>query len=404
MKRQRPATSTHPAHNPDQAATTSTTQRIEALDLVRGTAILGTLGTNIWIFTDPAGPAGWLRAMGNRDGSLAEVVESLLLFLVNGKSVALLSIMFGVGLELQYRSARRRGRTWPGRYLWRCVLLLLEGALHYLLIFEFDVLMGYALVAMYVSVLVGARTKVRYWWMATAALLHTGMITVLTLGMHTGHVALSPRGWTGTTLYSHGGWLEQVQARIADIGTYRSELVIVIPMSTVLFLAGIELMRAGAFTETPHGSAIRARLIRWGLGFGVPVNLVTTFAGQEWFFVDRYVLPPVVAFGLLGLIVELAHRTRGRPGPLRSGLVSTGRTAMSCYVFQNLLSSALCYGWGLGLATTLDPARPWWVIVAWCAVVGTFMVLASWWLRRFRRGPLESAMHLAYEPRGSGLS
>lgn len=80
---------------------------------MRGTAILGTLGTNIWIFTDPAGPAGWLRSTGNRDGSLADVVESLLLFLVNGKSVALLSIMFGVGLELQYRSARRRDEHGP---------------------------------------------------------------------------------------------------------------------------------------------------------------------------------------------------------------------------------------------------------------------------------------------------
>ncbi|STZ74668.1 Predicted membrane protein [Mycolicibacterium fortuitum] len=29
--------------------------RLQSLDVLRGIAILGTLGTNIWIFTDPEG-------------------------------------------------------------------------------------------------------------------------------------------------------------------------------------------------------------------------------------------------------------------------------------------------------------------------------------------------------------
>lgn len=35
--------------------------RIAALDVARGIAILGTLGTNIWIFTDPAGSSAISR-------------------------------------------------------------------------------------------------------------------------------------------------------------------------------------------------------------------------------------------------------------------------------------------------------------------------------------------------------
>ena len=35
-------------------------RRIAALDVLRGVAILGTLATNIWIFTDPAGLLGYL--------------------------------------------------------------------------------------------------------------------------------------------------------------------------------------------------------------------------------------------------------------------------------------------------------------------------------------------------------
>ena len=82
-----------------------THRRIDTLDLLRGLAILGTLGTNIWIFTSPAGPAGVTGAL-----TPAGAVEGFLLALTNGKFLALLTLLFGVGLELQYRSAARRGK------------------------------------------------------------------------------------------------------------------------------------------------------------------------------------------------------------------------------------------------------------------------------------------------------
>lgn len=373
-------------------------RRIDALDIVRGVAIIGTLGTNIWIFTNPQGAAGFLGGMPGA-GSVGGIVEVVLRTVANGKFLALLSIMFGVGLELQYQSARRRGKRWPGRYLWRAMLLLIEGTLHYILIFEFDVLMGYALVSMHVAFLVGRSDRVRRAWLIGAAALHLGLIGLLTLGMHDGAVDLSTGPGTGE-LYAQSGWFEQVRTRLDAAGVFRAEIVLIIPLSTVLFLAGIRLMRAGVFDNDARGAAIRARLMRFGLGIGVPLNVLTTCAGPEWFFVDRYVVPAIVAFGLLGAITAVAHRVGGEPGVLRRGLISTGRAAMSSYVFQNLVCSVLCYGWGLGLAAHLADARPWWVIVAFTGVVAMFMVLSGWWLRRFQRGPLELAMHWAYEAPG----
>jgi uncharacterized protein len=134
--------------------------RVAALDVLRGVAILGTLGTNIWIFTTPGGgAAGFLAGTGSG------FAETFLRFLSNGKFLALLSIMFGIGLAMQYSSAVRRGERWPGWYLWRSALLLLEGLIHYVLIFEFDVLMFYALVSVLVAYLVGRSDKVIRGWM-----------------------------------------------------------------------------------------------------------------------------------------------------------------------------------------------------------------------------------------------
>ncbi|MGH3872942.1 MAG: DUF418 domain-containing protein [Pseudonocardiaceae bacterium] len=358
-------------------------RRIEVLDVLRGVAILGTLGTNIWIFTDPLGPAGAFSGF-----TLLDPVGQTLRFLANGKFLALLSVMFGIGLELQYQSARRRGTPWPGWYLWRAALLFVEGLLHYLLIFEFDVLMSYAVTAMVVAWLIGRSDHAVRAWMVTAGALHVlvvGLLTVAGVGDAPSSAVVFPASWTG-----------QVLDRIVLAPVYRIETVLILPLGIVLFLGGSRLLRAGALADDAAGRRIRARLMAAGLGVGAPLNLLTTFAGPQWFLVDRYLLAPLVALGLLGLITTVAYRLTAVPGLLRTGLTAVGRTSLSCYVFQNLVAAVLCYDWGFGLAVRFADARPWWVIIAWSLICALFLTLSTYWLRHFDRGPLELLLHRAY--------
>ncbi|GAA4194601.1 DUF418 domain-containing protein [Streptosporangium oxazolinicum] len=360
------------------------------LDLLRGIAIVGTLGTNIWIFTDPGGPADVIGALG-QPGTL----ETFVRFLTNGKFLALLTLLFGVGLELQYRSAARRGVPWPGWYLWRAGLLFVEGLIHYLLIFEFDVLMGYALTSIIVAYLIGRSDRAVTAWMVAVGSVFTALIGLLTLGMLSGQASVDG-GAEPSTIFADGTYPQQVAARVEMIVLYRIELVLIVPMGIVLFLLGSRLMRAGVFEDSARGATLRRRLMVAGLAVALPLNLVTAFAGPGWFLVDRYLLPPLVALGLLGLVATLARRATGAPGPLRRGLTNVGRTALSSYIFQNLVASALCYGWGLGLAATLDDLRPWWVVAAWAGICALFMTLSTLWLRRFERGPVETLWQWAY--------
>lgn len=349
-------------------------ERLRALDVLRGVAILGTFASNVWLFAHPGGPQAWVAA-GFPAG------DWLLKGLANGKFLALLTLLFGVGLELQYRSAVRRGVRWPGRYLLRALVLFVEGALHYVLVFEFDVLMGYALTSVLVAYLIGRSDRVQRAW--TWAL---GTLFVVATAAATAALVAAPE--TRPEPMPDLGYLAQVHGRLVGWAVYRAELVLILPLGTVLFLLGARLYRAGVFDE--RGAALRRRLTVLG-AVALPVNLLTAWAGADWFLVDRYLVAPCVALGVLAAVTHLVLA-----GWAPRGLTAVGRTALSCYVLQNVVASVLCYRWGLGLAGP----ETWRAVLIWAGVSALCTAAALLWLRRADRGPLEQVAHRLVSGRG----
>ncbi|MFD5091918.1 DUF418 domain-containing protein [Amycolatopsis thailandensis] len=379
------------------AARQSRGGRIPSLDLLRGVAILGTFGTNVFLFAHPGGPTGFFQDFIGTATGFAEYAELGLRVISNGKFLALLTILFGVGLELQYQSARRRGASWPGRYPLRAGILFLEGVAHYLLVFEGDVLMAYGLTSLLVAYLVGRSDRVVRTVVAVVGGAYATLLLALTAFLVSQPdvsgepVPVSPA--------ATASWPGQVSLRLNEFLTLRAETVLIVPSAVVLFLLGSRLRRAGVFEDTAQGGRLRARLLVLGFAVGLPLNLLTGFSGPDWLLVDRYLLPPLVALGLLALITHLSLRMRDRPGTVRSGLIAVGRTALSCYVLQNLLAGILCYGWGFGLAEQFADARPWWIVGLWSFVGLVNVAFAVVWLRHFDRGPLELLMHRLHTPR-----
>jgi uncharacterized protein len=67
-------------------------------------------------------------------------------------------------------------------------------------------------------------------------------------------------------------------------------------------------------------------------------------------------------------------------------------------MFQSLLASALCYGWGLGLAAMVPAEQRVPATVAiYLVVAAVTMTFAHLWLRRFDRGPVESPWNSTYQ-------
>ncbi|WP_435847940.1 DUF418 domain-containing protein [Streptomyces fradiae] len=412
--------------------------RMPLLDVVRGVAIIGTLMTNVWIFTGPGAewgvlsggsPAGGAAGTGSSSGGGGSAqgggpawewagawAEAVFRLVADGKFLSMLTILFGAGLAIQYRSAERHGRPWPGRYRWRALFLFVEGTLHFLLVFAWDVLMGYAVTAMLTAWLLACSARARRRVMAWAAGAHLALMGLLTAGLVAyggGDGAGAGSGGGGVPqevvdLYAHGSWADQVAFRLENALVLRMEPVLTFGLLLFLFLLGVRLLRAGAFGSDGTGRRLRARMLRWGLGLGVPLNVACALGGEDWFLMGRYVAAPLVAVGYIGVIGAVVDRVR-RPGPLTRGLTSLGRTALSGYVLQNVVCVLVSYGFGLGLAAELGGGGrgwdPWWVMGLWAAVSVLMLAGSALWLRRFSAGPVESVQRWALgltENRSSG--
>jgi uncharacterized protein len=363
-------------------------QRIELLDALRGFAILGTLGTNIWLFVN-AGNIGALFGSSGFSSGAEQIIQQATLFFTNGKFLGMLTILFGVGLELQYQSARRRGTGFLMPYLWRATLLFLDGLIHFFLILEFDILMGYAVTAMLVAFIVTRGERLMW----TATWLALGVHVVLVSAL-TAFLILTPAGDLERALgdtaqisrvYLNGSYPDDVMYRAANFWSLRAEAIFVIPMGVVLFLFGVRLMRAGAFTNTPEGSRITGLMLRWGLGLGLPLNLLALEPSLGLDIAARYVFAPILAVGYIGVIAHVVRN--GWLSRAVSAVARVGRMALSNYMLQGVLASVLFYGWGFGFAQTPNAFV---ALGAWLGIAIVLIVFSKFWLSRFKQGPFET--------------
>ncbi len=359
-------------------------KRIALIDILRGIAILGTLGTNIWIFAH----LGDLKYITTTDFSswsnMDDILRMLVLFVFNGKLLGMLTIMFGVGMAIKYEQSIRRNKPWIGMYKWVIVFLMVEGFLHYVFVMEYDVLMSYAVTAAIIAVILkrGERAMTRALWVAGA--LHLGMLALIFTSMLLGpafSMASSPQL---IAIYAEGSWLEQVQNRLANFMLFRAEAIFILPLNICLFIVGIKLMRSGAFSFTERGIAIQRKLLTWGLCLGLPLNVLTFVPGGLFDLPVRYIFAPVLALGYIGLIAIIVRKcsTWG----MWKWLEKTGRMSLSCYILQNLTATAIFYGWGLGLGGNVNSVE---IIGIFCMIVVGQIILVNVWLAKFPYGPIE---------------
>ena len=155
-----------PAH-PAQAAPfipIAANERIEALDVVRGFALLGIFLMNIESFNRFFGDI-FQRGIPAEAQGLDWAATFFVNFFVQGKFWTIFSTLFGMGFAVMLVRAERAGRPFVQVYLRRILGLATIGAFHYIFIWDGDILFSYSIAALMLMMVLYAR-----WWVFVAVI------------------------------------------------------------------------------------------------------------------------------------------------------------------------------------------------------------------------------------------
>lgn len=141
---------TPPAFSPTLAA-----HRLDALDVVRGFALVGICIANVEFFNRPVAESGDGIPAGLH--GLDWLVAFMVNYLVSGKFWTIFSLLFGMGFALMLERARTAARPFLPSYCRRIAALGTIGLLHYLLLWSGDILISYTIGALVLMLTLFAR-------------------------------------------------------------------------------------------------------------------------------------------------------------------------------------------------------------------------------------------------------
>lgn len=412
---------------PERLAPVAAAERIAAVDVVRGLALLGILIINIDFFALPDTVYFDPSSAGDLTG-LNLLTWQVAMTLFEYKMMALFSMLFGAGLILMHSRAEAIGRRFAGIYYRRVFWLLMFGLAHAYLLWMGDILYAYAMCGLILYPL--RRRSPRFLLNLGIVLLLLGSLIKLGTGysfellrdandrvqskleageaitardealvaqweeVRTGFKA-SPEAVQRQVEAYRGGFKEVFQVRAPQSFVMQTQLFLFMVLWRVggLMLIGMALMKLGVFSGQ-RSRRFYVWLMVVGFGLGLPLAylgmsrwLASDFDFVQLFQVNshfNYFGSILAALGYVGLIITIYNR--GWLTWLTARLAAVGRTALSNYLLQSIICTTIFYGYGLGLYARFDRfALQWFVLAVWIVQ----LIVSPIWLARFRFGPAE---------------
>jgi uncharacterized protein len=408
------------------------TERISALDTLRGVAVLGILLMNILGFAYPFVASFDPRAGGGVTGANLWIWGANTA-LFEGKMRAIFSMLFGAGMLVLTARLEQRGLAAQAAdvYYRRLLWLLAFGLIHAYFIWWGDILFFYAVLGLFLFPLrrLSARTLMTAGMILLLIGAGRGLLSALEVrsvkiaAQSADAAAASGVGLTEARLAeikdAQKAWADRLkdsQPRTEDLnreieayrGGYASGLrqragfvangqpqwlyhFFIFDIGGMMLL-GIGLLKLDVFTaRLPYRSYWLLAL--FGYGVGVPLaslavshDVRTGFdpaavaMGAVWHAIAR--LP--VALGHVAIVMLVVKAGVGRW--ITAPLAAVGQTAFSCYILTSIICTTLFYGYGFAWFGRLERYQLYMVVAAVWVVL---LVAAPLWLMRFRFGPLE---------------
>lgn len=404
------------------------TERIEALDILRGIAVLGILLMNIVGFGLPLAYENPAVAGGMDPPNYWAWAIPTMFF--EGTMRGIFSLLFGASIVLltdrmeQAGAGLRTADIHFRRMLW----MMLFGVIHWaLLLWIGEILFAYSIGGL----LLFAFRKMQPRWMLaiSGALLLTSVVSSLLA--YQSLAAAKSAAFAAQTAQASGAALtdEQKEAitywgdsvaefappaealesiiEVHQVG-YIDAVILQFPMSyefqwtdlpwwlffdmMSFMLIGMALLKMGVLGG---GRSVKfyAWMIVGGYAVGIPLNYLEVQLFQSSGFsllgfsqaaITYEISRLAMVVGHLGLFLMVIRR--GWLKMLQRTLAATGQMALTNYIAQTLICTALFFGFGFGLFNQLERHQLFYIVAAIWALE---LAWSPIWLKHFRFGPLE---------------
>ena len=374
---------------PVASAPVNPSERIDAIDVLRGIALFGVLAINV-VNEFRVSFFEEFLPVANTTGTLDRAVQTFLTMAIELKAMALFSLLFGIGMAIQFERLTPNPRRCM-LLMRRLAILLVIGVAHLFLIWNGDILTEYSLAGFIaLPFLWGPR-----WLLAAGASLFLALYLVMpllppvvpwpTTAWITHHVAEARQ------VYGTGGFLEILTFRIGETASILPLHVFILPRTIALFLFGMFVWR----TDVIRRPATHGRLLVTVAIVGVVVGAALTVASEEPALLGlplpgrmgaslERLATLLLATGYAAAIIGFVST---RPGKrMLAWAAPLGRMAFTNYLSQSIVFGWIFYGYGLGLFGRVGVVTA--LGIGICVYVAQVLISAQW-LRYYRFGPIE---------------
>ena len=358
--------------------------RIEAVDALRGFALLGVLFANIPFGGDPP-----------IESSYDDTIHFLYNFLISKKFITIFSILFGFGFYIQFSRAKEKVTNFKSYFLIRMGLLFLIGCIHSFVLWNGDILMSYAFGGAFLLLL-------RNWSVKKLVILSFVFNVLLTGATFIGNTAL---GWAvydydfaiNTDLAMTNSYFEYLKINwiTSPWVNFLNDMPLTLFFTFGNMLIGMILGKVQFFIRENGPKSLKQWFVGLGIILGVPASyyfhLVMT--GNLELDIPQLWVPFAILIGMLfqslayiTVFVEL-YRTPFFKKAF-SGFKYVGKTALTNYLAQTVFYLVAIYHFTNLFQLYGKLSEPETYLLA--SLVFILQAITSYyWLKTWKQGPVE---------------
>ncbi|SFM06894.1 DUF418 domain-containing protein [Salibacterium qingdaonense] len=390
-------------------------KRIQTLDILRGFALLGILTANMASFKSPFFQLQSLPGASPSfpsdmvDGGVTFMID----WLVTGKFYPLFSFLFGLGFFLFYEKLKEKGMDADRFYKRRLAFLMGTGLFHLLFLWSGDILHTYAAAGLLLLLFIHRSSRTILTWVVVLVCLASVFIAFLTISANM--LTASETGYEEQILtsaaeaeavYSTGSYLNILHFRLnEEVPLVLSNLVLNVPHILGLFLIGLyigkkEWVQRAAEYRGLWKKTMISMLTAGGLLSFLYAALLHDLLPVPLWLADgtaqglNMLAGPMLMLGFVAFFVTITEKQLF--SSFLRPVAAAGQMALTNYLLQTLICIFLFYGFGLELFGTIGAASGFLITLV---IFSTQAVFSSFWLKRWRQGPLEKLWrHWIYRP------